>query len=81
MCLSIPKYVRERLHEFPQLEQPWKTQVDSTLNAYLTNFKQLVQQLNVFSAYAFDQLQQVTDFAARGMWGSCPPVPKVCPGS
>ncbi|KAJ9064137.1 hypothetical protein DSO57_1033593 [Entomophthora muscae] len=43
MCQSIPKYVRERLHEFHQLEQPWRAQVDSTLNAYLTNFEQLVQ--------------------------------------
>ncbi|KAJ9051441.1 hypothetical protein DSO57_1004522 [Entomophthora muscae] len=61
MRQSIPEYVRERLHEFYQLEQPWQTQVDSTLNAYLTNFKQLVQQLNAFSTYSFEQLQQVTD--------------------
>ncbi|KAJ9068969.1 hypothetical protein DSO57_1023181 [Entomophthora muscae] len=63
----IPKYVRERLHEFHQLEQPWRTQVDSTLNAYLTNFEQLVQQLNKFSAYSFDQLQQVAVHAAKSL--------------
>ena len=28
---SIPEYVRERLHEFHQLEQPWRAQVDSIL--------------------------------------------------
>ncbi|KAJ9062955.1 hypothetical protein DSO57_1005193 [Entomophthora muscae] len=67
MHQSIPKYVRERLHEFHQLEQPWQTQVDSTLNAYLSNFEQLVQQLNAFSVYSFDQLQQVTHHVARGL--------------
>ncbi|KAJ9048362.1 hypothetical protein DSO57_1035742 [Entomophthora muscae] len=41
--------MRERLHNFDQLEQSWQTQVDSTLNTYLINFKQLVQQLNAFS--------------------------------
>ena len=67
MRQSIPEYVRERLHEFHQLEQPWQTQVDSTLNAYLTNFKRLVQQLNAFSSYSFEQLQQVADLAAKGL--------------
>ncbi|KAJ9072102.1 hypothetical protein DSO57_1030609 [Entomophthora muscae] len=63
----IPMYVRERLHEFHQLEQPWQTQVDSTLNAYLSNFERLVQQLNTFSVYSFEQLQQVADLAAKGL--------------
>ncbi|KAJ9052672.1 hypothetical protein DSO57_1032048 [Entomophthora muscae] len=67
MRQSIPKYVREHLHKFHQLEQPWQTQVDSTLNTYLSNFKRLVQQLNVFSMYSFNQLQQVADFAVNGL--------------
>ncbi|KAJ9071835.1 hypothetical protein DSO57_1033228 [Entomophthora muscae] len=57
----IPKYVGH-LHKFHQLEQPWQTQVDSTLNAYLPDFEQLVQQLNACSTYSFKQLQQVADF-------------------
>ncbi|KAJ9063438.1 hypothetical protein DSO57_1000031 [Entomophthora muscae] len=67
MHQSIPDYVRERLHEFHQLEQPWRTQVDSTLNTYLINFEQLVKQINKFSAYSFDQLQQVAALAAKGL--------------
>ncbi|KAJ9069972.1 hypothetical protein DSO57_1013262 [Entomophthora muscae] len=63
----IPKYVRETLNEFHQLKQPWQTQVDSTLNAYLSDFKQFVQKLNAFSTYSFDQLQQVADHTARGL--------------
>ncbi|KAJ9048966.1 hypothetical protein DSO57_1029362 [Entomophthora muscae] len=63
----IPEYVRESLHKFHQLEQPWQTQVDSILNAYLINFKRLVQQLNVFSTYSFGQLQQVSDLSAKGL--------------
>lgn len=64
---SIPEYVRERLHEFHQLEQPWRAQVDSILNVYISDFKQLVQQLNAFSDYSFDQLQKVADLATRGL--------------
>ncbi|KAJ9051443.1 hypothetical protein DSO57_1004524 [Entomophthora muscae] len=67
MRQSIPKYVRERLHEFHQLEQPWRTQVDTTLNAYLINFERLVQQLKAFSIYSFNQLPQVADHAAKGL--------------
>ncbi|KAJ9049759.1 hypothetical protein DSO57_1021127 [Entomophthora muscae] len=59
--------VREHLHEFHQLEQPWRAQVDSTLNTYLTNFEQLVQQLNKFNAYSFDQLQQVAVHTTKGL--------------
>ncbi|KAJ9061705.1 hypothetical protein DSO57_1017958 [Entomophthora muscae] len=64
---SIPYYVGEHLYEFHQSQQPWQTQVDYTLNAYLSNFKQLVKQLNALSAYSFDQLQQVAEHAAQGL--------------
>ncbi|KAJ9059060.1 hypothetical protein DSO57_1006537 [Entomophthora muscae] len=59
--------VREHLYEFHQLEQPWRTQVDSTLNTYLTNFEQLVQQFNKSSDYSFIPLQQVAALAAKGL--------------
>ncbi|KAJ9079675.1 hypothetical protein DSO57_1033026 [Entomophthora muscae] len=37
------------------------------MNAYLSDFEQLVEQLNEFSYYSFDQLQQVAAHAACGL--------------
>ncbi|KAJ9049404.1 hypothetical protein DSO57_1024948 [Entomophthora muscae] len=37
------------------------------MNAYFSDYEQLVEQLNEFSSYSFDQLQQVAAHVACGL--------------
>ncbi|KAJ9058694.1 hypothetical protein DSO57_1009773 [Entomophthora muscae] len=69
ICLLYPHCIslNHAMYHFA-LTSPARTTLENSsrfhFKDYLTDFEQLVQQLNAFSMYSFEQLQQVADFAA-----------------
>ncbi|KAJ9058999.1 hypothetical protein DSO57_1006772 [Entomophthora muscae] len=76
MCQSIPKYVRERLCEFHQLEQPWRAQVDSFLEdrGFLFCFHNFHKHMVSHECFKVSWVNMVMHFASLYGEGSAIPV-------